>query len=209
MNHLTQLSCTDFAQALASRAAVPGGGGASAMAGALGIALCSMAGNFTAGKKKFAAVEADVQRILAEAEALRIRLMELVDADAQAFEPMSRAYAIPKEDPARAQIMEEAALLACQAPMEMIACCEKALRLLEEMLEKGSKMLITDVGCGAFLCKAAMESAAMNVFVNTKTMKNRERAAMLEREVDETLQVCLPLADKITASVTAYIRKEA
>lgn len=208
MNHLTALSCTAFAEALASKASVPGGGGAAAMAGALGIALCSMVGNFTTGKKKFAAVEEDVQRMLTEGEALRIRLLELVNADAEAFEPLSRAYSIPKDDPIRAQVMEEATLNACKAPVEMVLCCGKALLLLEEMLEKGSKMLISDVGCGALLCKAAMESAALNVFVNTGTLRDRETAAKMEQQVDETLKTYLPLADKIAASVTAYIRKE-
>ena len=78
----------------------------------------------------------------------------------------------------------------------------------EEMLEKGSKMLISDVGCGALLCKAAMESAALNVFVNTGTLRDQETAAKMEQQVDETLKTYLPLADKIAASVTAYIRKE-
>lgn len=209
MNQLTTLSCTAFAEILAAKTSVPGGGGAAAMTGALGIALCSMVGNFTAGKKKYAAVEEDVRRILAEGEALRNRLMELVDADALGFEPLSRAYSIPKDDPTRAQVMEEATLNACQAPLEIVDCCAKALLLLEEMLEKGSKLLIPDVGCGALLCKAAMESAALSVFVNTGTLKDRETAAKLEQKVDETLRVCLPLADKISASVTAYIRKEA
>lgn len=209
MNQLTTLSCTAFSEILAAKTSVPGGGGAAAMTGALGIALCSMVGNFTAGKKKYAAVEEDVRRILAEGEALRNRLMELVDADALGFEPLSRAYSIPKDDPTRAQVMEEATLNACQAPLEIVDCCAKALLLLEEMLEKGSKLLIPDVGCGALLCKAAMESAALSVFVNTGTLKDRETAAKLEQKVDETLRVCLPLADKISASVTAYIRKEA
>lgn len=208
MNHLTTLSCAAFTEALASRTSVPGGGGAAAMAGALGVALCSMAGNFTTGKKKFAAVEEDVRRMLADGEALRIRLLELVEADAETFEPMSRAYSIPKDDPSRSQLMEEAALNACKAPVEMVRCCSEVLDLLGEMLEKSSKMLITDVGCGAVLCKAAMESAALNVFVNTRILKDRETAGKLEQEVDDALRTYLPLADKIAASVTAYIRKE-
>lgn len=208
MNHLTQLSCAAFAEALAAKAPVPGGGGAAAMVGALGTALCSMAGNFTAGKQKFAAVEEDVQRMLAEGEALRNRLIALVDADAQAFAPLSQAYAIPKDDPSRAQTIEEATINACQAPIEIIDCCAKVLLLLEEMLEKCSKLLISDVGCGALLCRAAMETAALNVFVNTRTLKDRETAAKLEQTVDEILRAYLPQADKITAAVTAYIRKE-
>lgn len=208
MNHLTDLSCSAFAEALAAKTSVPGGGGAAAMAGALGAALCSMAGNFTAGKKKYAEWEPDIQRILAEGVALRLRLLELVELDAEGFEPLSRAYAIAKDDPLREQVMEEAILTACRAPLETLTCCAKVLALLEEMLEKGSKLLITDVGCGALLCKAAMETAALNVFVNTASLANRETAANLERQVDDALADCLPRAEKIAAAVTGYIRKE-
>ena len=208
MKKLTDLSCTAFAEVLASKAPVPGGGGAAALAGALGVALCSMVGNFTTGKKKYAAYEEDVQRMLAEGEILRARLLELVEADAAAFEPLSRAYAIPKEDPTRDAVLEEAALNACKAPMEMVSCCGEALLLLEEMLEKGSRLLLSDVGCGALLCKAAMESAAMNVFVNTGSLQDRAVAVGMERQVDETLEKYRPLAERIAASVTATLRKE-
>jgi formiminotetrahydrofolate cyclodeaminase len=208
MKKLTDLSCTAFAEVLASKAPVPGGGGAAALAGALGVALCSMVGNFTTGKKKYAAYEEDVQRMLAEGETLRARLLELVEADAAAFEPLSRAYAIPKEDPTRDSVLEEAALNACKAPMEMVSCCGEALLLLEEMLEKGSRLLLSDVGCGALLCKAAMESAAMNVFVNTGSLQDRAVAVGMERQVDETLEKYLPMAERIAASVTATLRKE-
>lgn len=207
MNQFTELSCADFAKALASRTPFPGGGGAAAMAGALGVALCSMAANFTSGKPKFAAVETDVQRILSECETLRIRLMELVDEDARSFEPLSKAYTIPKED-SRKQILEEATRNACHAPLEMIRCCCRALLLLEEMLEKGSRLLLTDVGCGALLCKSAMECAALSVFVNTAGLTDRESAAKMEQQVEDALGTYLPLADRIAASVTAYIRKE-
>ena len=208
MHKLADLSCTAFAEVLASKAPVPGGGGAAALAGALGVALCSMVGNFTTGKKKYAAYEADVRRMLAHGEALRARLLALVDADAAAFEPLSRAYAIPKEDPARETVLEDATRNACKAPLEMVVCCGEALLLLEEMLEKGSRLLLSDVGCGALLCKAAMESAALNVFVNTGTLRDRAAAAQMERQVEEALETYLPMADHIAASVTAAVRKE-
>ena len=208
MNNLTQISCADFAGALASKASVPGGGGAAAMAGALGIALCSMVGNFTVGKKAYAAVEDDVKAMMARAEELRLRLLELVQADALAFAPLSRAYGIPKDDPTRAQVMEEATLNACKAPIEMVRCCADAIGLLWEMLAKGSKMLISDVGCGALLCKAAMESAAMNVFVNTKTLPDRAQAEAIEDEIDDLMDKYVLMADDIAEQVTIYIRKK-
>ena len=208
MDHLMNLSCSGFADLLAAKVSTPGGGSAAAMAGALGIALCSMAGNFTAGKKKFAPVEADIQRLLAEGETLRRRFLDLAQADALALEPLTRAYAIPRDDPSREATLEEVTRNACQAPLEILRCGAAALVLMEEMLEKGSRLLVTDVGSGALLCKAAMESAALNIFVNTGTLQNRETAKQLEQEVDAILAASLPLADRIAASVTAIIRKE-
>ena len=120
---------------------MPGGGGAAALAGALGIALCSMVGSFTAGKKRYAEVEEDVRRMMGEAEELRSKLVGLIQADAVAFEPLSRAYGIPRDDPARAQELEAATKEACSAPMEMMRACARSVELLEEMGEKGSRML--------------------------------------------------------------------
>lgn len=208
MHSMTTLSCREFAEELAAKKSVPGGGGAAAMVGALSAALCSMVGNFTAGKKKYAAYEADIQRILSEAEGLRQCLLALVEADAAGFEPLAKAYAIPKEDPGRDAVMEQATLQACAAPMQMLFACGDVMLLLEELLEKGSRLLLADVGCGAYLCKAAMECAAMSVFVNTGTLKNREMAAKLEKQVEDILRVYLPRADRISASVTACLRKE-
>ena len=97
---------------------------------------------------------------------------------------------------------------ACHAPMQMLFACADVMLLLEELLEKGSRLLLADVGCGAYLCKAAMESAALSVFVNTAALGNRETAAEIELLVDQMLKTYLPLADRIAASVTGYIRKE-
>jgi formiminotetrahydrofolate cyclodeaminase len=201
-------SCTEFAAELAGKVSVPGGGGAAAYAGALGVALCSMVGNFTTGKKKYAEYEEDIQRILREGEVLRTRLLDLVAADAQAFEPLSRAYSFPKDDPRRADILEEVTLAACSVPLEILRCCGQVLPLLEALLEKGSRLLISDVGCGALLCKAAMECAAMNLFVNTAALRSRADAAALEGEADALLTLWVPRAEAVAAAVTSHIRKE-
>jgi len=206
MEHLTQHSCADFSKLLAARTSVPGGGGAAALAGALGTALCSMAGNYTAGKRKYACVEADLEAILAKAEALRLRLLELVEEDAAAFAPLAEAYAIPKDDPARADALESAALGACAAPLETAERCGEALDLLEEMLEKGSALLVSDVGCGALLCRAALECAAMNVYVNTRLLRDRERAAGIEATVDRLAAASASRAGNIVHSVTERLR---
>jgi formiminotetrahydrofolate cyclodeaminase len=199
-------SCVEFTQVLSSKAPVPGGGGVSALVGAFGAALCSMAGNLTLGRKKYAAVEDDIRRMLVEGAELQRRLLELVDEDALAFEPLSRAYSIPKEDPTRSEVLERVTVGACQAPLEMMRCCCRAIELLEEMKEKGSVMLISDVGCGAICCRAALESASLNIFINTKTLTNRETAAALEGEADTMLSTYLPRAENVAQEVTDRLR---
>jgi len=206
MEKLTNRTCEGFAEVLASKESVPGGGGAAALVGALGVALCSMVGNFTTGKKKYAEYEEDIQRMLKDAEALRLQLIDQVNADAEAFYPLSVAYATPKDDPKRTEILEAATMNACKAPMEMVRLTAKCIDLLSEMCVKGSKMLISDVGCGALLCKAAMESAALNVFVNTKTLVNREAATAMENEINALLAKYSPEAQGVADEVAAYIK---
>ena len=202
---MMNLSCTDFAAELAAKASVPGGGGAAAYAGALAVALGEMVGNFTTGKKKYAEYESDEQRMLADGAAIRARLVGLVDEDAAAFEPLSRAYGIPKEDPARAEVLEEATKGAIAAPLEMMRQVARAVELLEEMNEKGSRMLVSDVGCGAALAAAALRAASMNVFVNTKALADRAFAAEVEAEADALLAY-VPRAEAVADEVAAAIR---
>ena len=203
---LTSRSCESFAEVLAAKEPVPGGGGAAALVGALGAALCSMVGNYTTGKKTYAVVEDDVQRMLAQAQDVRLRLLELVEEDAEAFFPLSQAYAIPRDDPQRAEVLEQATKGACVAPLEMMRQICKAIELLEEMGEKGSKMLASDVGCGALLCRAALEAASINVFVNTKTLADRSFAEQTEAECDALLAEFNPRAEACAAAVMAGIR---
>ena len=194
-------TCGAFLDALASKAPVPGGGGASALAGALGAALCTMVGNFTVGKKKYAAVEEDVKALMARAEDIRARLLAQVDADAAAFEPLSRAYAIPKDDPSRGEVMEQCLRDAAAAPMEILRLCCEALDLHREMLDKGSVIMLSDVGTGAVLCRGALLGAALNVKVNTKSMADRAYAAGLDAEADGLTGKYTKLADEIFTAV--------
>lgn len=203
---LTDLSCNDFTAAIAAKQPVPGGGGAAALVGAMAAALCSMTGNYTTGKKTYAAVEDDVQRMLAEAEDVRVRLIELVDADAKAFEPLSHAYAIPKDDPNRAEVLEAATKTACEPPIEMMRQCARAVELLEEMEQKGSRMMLSDVGCGATLAASALEAASLNVFVNTKSLADRAYADALDAEAQELLDTYVPRAHAVWARVSDRLR---
>ena len=145
--------------------------------------------------------------MLDQAEYLRQRFLDLVELDAEAFAPLAKAYAIPKDDPARGKVLEEATLAACQAPVEMVRLSAQAIDLLEEMAEKGSRMLLSDAGCGALLCLSAMESAAINVFVNTATIQDREAAIQMEAEVDTLLGIYRPRVERLAGSVRQAIRR--
>ena len=199
-------SCTAFADALAAKVSVPGGGGAAAYVGALGVALCSMVGNFTTGKKKYAEYEEDIQRMLAEGEEIRARLLALVDEDAEAFFPLSQAYAIPKEDPTRAEVLERCTKHALAGPLEMMRQIARSVELLEEMQAKGSRLLLSDVGCGAACAAAALRAAALNVFINTNALTDRDFASRVEAEAD-TLLAYVPRAVTVADAVCASLRE--
>lgn len=208
MDSMRFMSVDAFTSALAAKSSVPGGGGAAALAGALGVALCAMVGNFTVGKKKYAAVEEDVRVMLDRANVLQEKFLSLIDADAAAFEPLSRAYAIPKDDPSREAVMASALCAACESPISVMRCCCEAIALLEEMFEKGSVMLVSDVGVGAELCKAALCSAHMNVLINTNSMSDFCARKRFEEEAAAQITEYLPRAERLSAAVRAALCKE-
>jgi formiminotetrahydrofolate cyclodeaminase len=195
------MTYTEFTDALASSAPTPGGGGAAALAGALGVALGSMVGSLTLGKKKYADVQDDIERVLESADALRGELYALIDIDASAFIPLAHAYGIPKDDPSRAGVMEAALREACRPPLDIMRACTRAIELLEELAEKGSALAVSDAGAGAALCGAALEAASLNVYINAKSMTDRDYAAKIISESDALLAEYRPRADKIFSEV--------
>ena len=198
-------TCNDFLAALASRASVPGGGGAAALVGAVGVALGNMVGCLTAGKPKYAAVEADILALNARAEALRGELAALVEADAAAFAPLARAYGIPRDDPGRPAIMAAALEEAAAVPLRIMERCGEAIALLEQYEAKGSALVLSDAGCGALFCKAALEAAGLNVTVNTRLMADRDRAAALDGRAAALLEEYAPRAAAVYARVSARL----
>lgn len=196
----------DFTEVLASKEAVPGGGGASALVGAVGVALGNMVGSLTVGKKKYAEVEEQVKELMARAEELRLQMLDLIDADAECFVPLAKAYSIPKDDPQREAVMEEALRLACSVPMDIMRGACKAIDLMEGFAKMGSVLAISDAGVGAVCCKAALCGASLNVFINTKSMKDREYALRLEKEAEEMLTQYGALAEEVYNGVVACIR---
>ena len=194
-------SVTEFTEALASKAAVPGGGGASALVGAIGIALGDMVGELTVGKKKYADVEEDVKALMARAQELRVKLLSCVNKDAQAFEPLSRAYGIPKDDPTRDEVMEKCLRDAAAAPLEILDLCCEAIELQREFAAKGSVLAVSDAATGVVFCWSAMYGAAVNVKVNTKSMKDRDYAEKINAHVDAQMAKYRPIAEKVYQDV--------
>lgn len=208
MEKMMEKPCTEFLSILASKAAVPGGGGAAALVGAAGVALGNMVGCLTEGKKKYAAVEADIQRLNARAGELRRELEGLVEADAEAFAPLAKAYSIPKDDPARAKIMEKALDAACAVPLEILEKCAEGVALAEEYAAKGSVLAVSDAGCAALFCKAAMQAAGLNVAINTRLMADREKAAALDKKAGALLAEYGPRADAVYTQVNGQLKGE-
>lgn len=201
MVDLIEKSCADFAAALASEAPVPGGGGAAALAGVLAASLGAMAARLSLGRKKTEEERAGLEERIARADALRQRLLSLIDWDAACFEPLSRAYSLPRDDPRRQEKLRAASLTACTAPMEMLRCCGETAELLSDLRERVSPLLLSDVGCAAVLCRGALEAAAMNVWVNTRSLKEDPEALALNAETRQILDRALPLAGAVAAAV--------
>lgn len=198
---LLNVSVTEFTNQLASKTSVPGGGGASALVSSIGIALGDMVGEFTVGKKTYADVEEDIKALMTEAKRLQNQLLECIDEDAKAFEPLSKAYSISKDDLKRDAIMEKCLKDAAAVPFKILELCGKAIDLQEEFANKGSKIMISDAATGVALLSGAMKGAAVNVKVNTKLMKDRAYANELDSRVEELLNIYIPKSDRIYSDV--------
>lgn len=202
--------CNEFVEVLGSKAPVPGGGGASALVGAVGTALGNMVGALTVGKKKYADVEEEMKELMAKATTLQDELLHLIERDAEVFEPLSKAYGMPRETEEekaeKARVMEIVLKDACSVPMEIMEKCCEAIDLIVEFAAKGSALAISDAGVGAAFCKAALEGASLNVYINTESMKNREYAEELNRKCDEMLAVYTVKADEIFRNVLGRLK---
>ncbi|MBU3876154.1 cyclodeaminase/cyclohydrolase family protein [Faecalicatena sp. AGMB00832] len=183
---------TDFLEVLSSAAPVPGGGGTSAAVGAFASALGMMVANLTVGKKKYADVEEEIKEVRGQLKHLQDKLVELTDEDAKAFEPLSRAYGLPKDTKEqkaeKERILEDALYEASVVPMQIMETILQVVHLLEVLGEKGSRIAISDVGVGILFAQAALEGASLNVFINTKLMKNRERAEQMNQRTEAMIE---------------------
>jgi len=195
-----------FLDALASEQPTPGGGGAAAILGAVGAALVSMVANLTIGKKGYESHEADLKAANAEAERLRAELTAAIDEDVVAFNAVMGAYGLPRgtdEEKAKRTAQIQAALkLATDAPLRAVKAAHEVIRLSAIVAEKGNLNVISDAGVAVLAANAALRSAALNVFINAKSIKDRDFAETRLGEVNALLD----LAAKKTEEVYDIVR---
>lgn len=196
----------DFINELSSSAPTPGGGGASALLGALSCALCSMVANLTSGKKKYAEYQEKIEEYLAILEKKNEILQADIIKDADAFAPLAKAYSLDKADPNRDSILEEATLKAAIAPYEITKDIYELIPIIEDLAVIGSRLAISDVAVAASFAAAALEGAVMNIYINTKSLKDRVKADELNALADEIVADGRARMQKVYSDILATLK---
>lgn len=198
---ITQDSVDVFLQRLGSADATPGGGSAAAVMGAMGAALAAMVCRLTVGKADYAAVQAEMQQALAEADALRERLVAMVAEDVAAFDALMAAYRLPKasdaDKAARSAAIQAGLKGATDAPLDCARACGEVVRLCARVAQHGNLNVISDAGVGVLAAAAALRSAALNVYINAPAIKDRDFASARLAEVEALQAELLPLAEQV------------
>ncbi len=207
---MSESTIDSFIKELSSDAPVPGGGGASGLVAAVGMSLGNMVMALTTGKKKYAEYQDEIESIIANANDITRALLDAMDKDAVAFEPLAKAYGLPKsteeEIVHRNKVLEEALVVASEAPLELMEKIVEGIKVTKRVAEIGSKLAISDAGVAVQCLKAALNGASLNVFINTKMMKNRGKADEFDKRADEMIRVGNEMADEVYAKVLADVR---
>lgn len=210
MPELTVKSATaEFLEALASSAPTPGGGSVAALTGALGAGLISMVCNLTLGKEKYQDVETEVARLLDESEKLRRELMGLVEADMSVYGKLSSAYQRPRqtddEKALRTAAIQAALVEATGIPLAIARSCARLLDLCPQAARVGNIGAISDVGVAVLLGEGALRSAALNVAINLKSLKDEAFVQATRREMDQLMAGKSELKELVYTDVMAKL----
>ena len=204
------MSIQEFLDVLSSKEPVPGGGGASALAGALGNALGQMVANLTIGKKKYALGEDEIKELAERMKGIQGQFTALADQDAKVFAPLAKCYSLPsgteEEKAYKAEVMEARLLDASLVPMEIMEKAWEMLEIMDILADKGSRMAVSDVGVGVQFIRTALLGAVMNVYINTKSMKNREKAEEMNEKAERLIKEGTEAADRIYQKVLEQLR---
>jgi formiminotetrahydrofolate cyclodeaminase len=193
MSEIKDKTIETFLDELAGKQATPGGGSAAAVMGAQAAALISMVCNLTLGKPKYAEVEAEMQALLTESEALRVTLLGMIKADVDVFDQLMACYGLPKvtdeEKAHRSRQIQEVLQEATEVPLACAKACAKTLALSRIAAEKGNLGVISDAGVAVMAAYAGLKSAALNVYINTASLKDREFAEAKLADLHGIMQV--------------------
>ena len=207
---MTEMKMDDFLEVLSSSEPVPGGGGACGYVAAVGMSLGNMVLALTTGKKKYAEYQAEIEQLIAKATEIKGKLAECMDKDAESFKPLSEAYGLPKDTEeqikAREEIMAKALVAASEAPLAMMELILEAMKLIDRISVIGSRIAISDAGVGITMCEAAMKGASLNVFINTKLMKDREKAEEMNFKADRLLAESAEIEEAAFSRVMDVVR---
>ena len=199
---MRDLSLNEFSEKLFSKEPVPGGGGASALVGALAVSLGAMAANLTLGKEKYAKYSDELNANLKKAEKLRLRLLELIEEDAVGFGEINKAYKVKPRDEA---LVEKSLVSAATPPLKMMEAIKEVIDILIIFSDKTSVLVVSDVGVGAKFAEAALKSAYLNVVVNAALMKDEKTAAEIEQKADKLLHYAKK-ADEVYENIVKQLR---
>lgn len=208
---ISEKTCEDFVDVLASKSAVPGGGGAAALTGAIGIALGSMVCNLTIGKKKYAEHEESVKSILEKARSLEKDLIGMIDEDAECFLPLSKAYGLPsltdEEKKIKSETMENALKKACEVPIKIVKVCYESIKLHEDLVDKGSRLAISDIGVGVQCLRASILSGQLNVLININSIKDEKYVNEVRNEINSLVEEGVKICDEVYLKVEKALNK--
>lgn len=208
---LAQKTCTEFIEVLASKAAVPGGGGAAALTGAIGMALGSMVCNLTIGKKKYAQFEEKVKGVLNRATELQEELLKMIDADAECFLPLSKAYGMPKDTEEQKKLKEETLenclKTACEVPVSIVKLAYESIKLHEALVDNCSILAISDVGVGVQCLRSAIIGAQLNVIININSIKDSSYVDKVKKETEPLVEEGIKISDEVYEKVVKALSK--
>ena len=203
---MENLTLKQFSEAVSSKDPTPGGGGVSAAVGALAASLGEMVTNLTFGKKKYLEYTFELTDIRKELEILRINLLGCINKDAQAFEPLAKVYALPKDSEGYEEKMEECLRKAAEPPFLILKYAARIIELDERLGQIGSKLAVSDAATSVMLAHGVLYAAYINVLVNTRLMKDRDQADYLNEEsvkiLDEYSVMALNIYDDICKRLT-------
>ena len=206
---ITERPVDKFLDELASGAPTPGGGSAAAIMGAMGAALISMVCNVTIGKKGHESVEAEMASVRDESEKLRARLTAMVAEDVTAFDGLMAAYRMPKntdeEKTRRAAAIQLSLRAATEAPLACARACAQVVALSRRAAEKGYAGVVSDAGVGVLAAHSALRSAALNVYINAPSLKDRVFAAAAIAELEKLTADCARESEVVFALVRSRL----